>query len=63
MQTSGKKTCFQFPECSLSYAKLARIGETITLFTDVVPNIFRRAVRLGFVKCPFTVAKPPVYAP
>ena len=22
MQTSGKKACFQFPECSLSYAKI-----------------------------------------
>ena len=24
MQTSGKKACFQFPECSLSYAKIMR---------------------------------------
>ena len=24
MQTGGKKACFQFPECSLSYAKIMR---------------------------------------
>ena len=24
MQTSGKKACFQFPECSLAYTKLMR---------------------------------------
>ena len=24
MQTRGKKACFQFPECSLSYAKIMR---------------------------------------
>ena len=24
MQTSGKKACFQFPECSLSYAKITQ---------------------------------------
>ena len=25
MQTRGKKACFQFPECSLSYAKIMQI--------------------------------------
>ena len=25
MQTSGKKACFQFSECSLSYAKIMHI--------------------------------------
>ena len=24
MQTGGKKACFRFPECSLSYAKIHR---------------------------------------
>ncbi|OKZ28050.1 MAG: hypothetical protein BHV84_01695 [Prevotella sp. AG:487_50_53] len=24
MQTSGRKACFQFPECSLSYAKITQ---------------------------------------
>ena len=24
MQTGGKKACFQFPECSLSYAEIMR---------------------------------------
>ena len=24
MQTGGKKACFQFPECSLSYTKIMR---------------------------------------
>ena len=29
MQTSGKKACFQFPECSLPYAKIRqKIGHT-----------------------------------
>ena len=32
MQTSGKKTCFQFPECSLPYAKAMQASGKKTCF-------------------------------
>jgi hypothetical protein len=32
MQTRGKRACSQFPECSLSYAKIGNINESLPSF-------------------------------
>ncbi len=38
-QTSGKKTCFQFPECSLPYAKVIEKCEKHTVREVKFPTL------------------------
>ena len=52
MQTSGKKACFQFPECRLSYTKIMKasamracscIAERILSYTKIQIKIITQA--------------------
>ena len=54
MQTSGKKACFQLPECSLGYAKVMQtIGKRGLWFRLIVSGTF--------VFMPFTKSKHALY--